>query len=319
MTSVVEFDFAGHKSRSIAAKEAAAAVAGGRNCWIDIDLGDPGSARSLLEQLGIDAPAIDRALADDGATRIANYDRCMHVSLQVVALAEGRIRLTRLDLLLTADVFITLHKGPVPELDQVRTVYERDFQKYARSISFMLYEVYDRLAEGYQRATRAMEAAARDFQSEIFGHVDDRVFAKVSRASQDLLLLRSALLDARDSLHRLSTRRSSKVSETTQPFLESLLGMLDRLLEDLGIAREILTESLGMYMGVASYRTNRVITRLTIISAFFLPLSFLAAVYGMNVEHNSRLDWAFTFPFFWTLAAVTCAGLFLYMRRRHWL
>jgi len=319
VTSIIEFDFAGRKSRSIRPDEAAASLSAGRSCWIDIDLGDPAEARELLERLGIDPPAIDRALTPGGSGRVKNYDRCMHVGLKAASLAGGRVRLGRLDLLLTPDLFITLHEGPLPEIDQVRAAYEKDFRKFAKSISFMLFEVFDRLAEGYLRTTRAMESAASDFQAEIFGPVDDRVFAKVSNSSRDLLLLRSALLDSRDSLHRLTTRRSSKVSESAQPFLESLLGMLDRLLQDLDIARDILTESLSMFMGLASYRTNRVVTRLTIISAFFLPLSFLAAVYGMNFDHSPRIQWAFNYPFFWALTFAISAGLFIFMRRRKWL
>ncbi len=183
----------------------------------------------------------------------------------------------------------------------------------------MLYEVFDRLADGYRRAIRATEADVEKFQSSIYGEVDDGIFNHVARANHDVLALRAALVSVQDILHKLATRKSPFVSESTQPSLENVLGALDRLDEDLGVARGVLAESLDLYISLVSHRTNRVVTRLTAVSMVFLPLTFLCGVYGMNFRTQPELQWKYGYLAFWMLALGIAGGLLWFMRRRKWL
>src|SRR5205085_8322900 len=138
------------------------------------------------------------------------------------------------------ELIVTLHRGQVDAIDQVEKAYQGDFERFAKSLGFMLYEIFDHLADGYRRAIRATEKEVERFQSRIFGEVDDEIFNHVAHANRDLLALRAALLAARDVLHQLATRKSPHVSETTQPALENVVSVLEALAADLAVAREIL-------------------------------------------------------------------------------
>jgi magnesium transporter len=171
------------------------------------------------------------------------------------------------------------------------------------------------LIDDYVRVQKKLEERVEELQLRLIGEVDERVFAEVSEIGVDLLHFRKVLIPARAVLTDLSTRKSIFVSEATQPFLANMVGTLERVLQDLMSDRDILSESLNLYMSMVGHRTNRVMNRLTVVSILFLPLSFLCGVYGMNFEILPELKWEFGYAYFWILAAAIVVGVVAFMRR----
>jgi magnesium transporter len=229
----------------------------------------------------------------------------------------GEVRTIHIDILIAQQFIVTLHRGPVDSIDLIRRTYQKDFEKFAKTLSFLLYEVFDHLIDGYRRGIRALEHDVERLQSRMFVEGAD-VFAEAGRVTRSLLTFRAVLVAARDVLHELATRRSSFVSDSCQPYLANLTGTLDRLGQDLAVEREVLSELVTISMGVLSQRTNHVVNRLTALSIIFLPLSFLAGVYGMNFDVLPGRQWEHSFWSFWLVCLVTALGLLAFMRWRRW-
>jgi magnesium transporter len=141
------------------------------------------------------------------------------------------------------------------------------------------------------------------------------VFVRVSRLGADLLHFRKVLLPTRATLADLSTRRTLVLSETTQRFLGNMVGSVDHLLQDMLVDRDILSESLNLYMSMVGHRTNKVMKKLTVVSVVFLPLTFLVGIYGMNFEVLPELKWHYGYAYFWALVALAVVGLLALLRR----
>lgn len=322
-TTVVEFDFAARVERKIPVSKAAAACAQGKDCWIDIDTLDPSGLEALLLDLGVNRFAIEEVLASQVGGRHDVYQDCLHVSVSVPRFDKGGLAFAHVDLVLGERFLITLHRGRVEFLETARRNYPVFFRRFAQSLGFLLFELFDQLIDAYRKALREIEEDVEEVQNSIFGAVDDKIFSRVSDVTQSLLQLRKTLLADRDVLHELAARRSSFVSETTQPFLANMVGTLDRLAGDLTVERETLAETLNLYLGIVSHRTNRIVNRLTIISAIFLPLTFLCGVYGMNfkTEHAlnmPELSWKYGYLAFWGLVVVISAGLLAFLKVKKW-
>jgi magnesium transporter len=129
------------------------------------------------------------------------------------------------------------------------------------------------------------------------------------------LHFRKVVLPARAVLTDLSTRKSLFISEATQPFLANMVGTLERVLQDLLVDRDILSNSLNLYMSMVGHRTNQVMKKLTVVSVVFLPLTFLCGVYGMNFRKLPELDWQWGYPAFWGAVAVI-VSVVVYVSRR---
>jgi magnesium transporter len=187
--------------------------------------------------------------------------------------------------------------------------------RFATTPSFLMYELWDHLIDDYLSVHHAFEDRVEQVQRALVGEVDEAVFQEASELSSDLLQLRKVLLPARAVLTELSTRKSAFVSEATQPFLGNMVGTIERVLQDVLVDRDILSDSLNNYMSMVAHRTNKVMGKLTVVSVIFLPLTFLCGVYGMNFEVLPELKLEWGYYGFWALAGVIVLGLIAFMRR----
>ncbi|MBI5517083.1 MAG: hypothetical protein HY909_25110 [Deltaproteobacteria bacterium] len=287
-----------------------------RYAWVDVDFSDPVAAMERLEPLKLcPREVLEEAFTADPATQLGRYDDCLHLTLTGCRLAGHSFTLERVDAVITERYLLTLHHGPAAFLEAVRKHHRADFARFAKSPSFLIYELWDHLIENYLGVQKRFEERVEALQHTLIGDVDDRVFSEVSELASDLLHLRKVVLPARSVLSELSTRRSLYVSEATQGFLANMVGTVERVLQDLLVARDILSGSLNLYLSRVSHRTNNVMTKLTVVSVIFMPLSFLCGVYGMNLTDIPEQHWAHAYPAFWGACALIVGGLLYFLKR----
>lgn len=318
MINVVEFDFASKSDRVADA----AALDGWRDkplyWWIDLVPEGAAETERLLRQLGVNEQVIEGVVGADVDGRYAVYEDCLYFSVTETTLRDGRLVTSLADVVLGPKFLVTVHRQPVGFLDHIRRTYREDFRQFAKTPGFLLYEIGDHLVDAYRRSLREFSAAVELVQASLFGPVDDAIFHKVSDLTTDLLAFRGIMRTSRELLHQLSTRRSPFIPETTQPFLATMAGTLDRLSDDLLTERDTLTESLNLYMGMVGHRTNRVMSRLTTLSIIFLPLSFLCGVYGMNLK-IPEAEWEHAYLAFWIGVSAIVGVLLWVMKRQKWI
>jgi magnesium transporter len=201
-------------------------------------------------------------------------------------------------------------------LDAVRQSYKSNFVRFASSPSFLLYELWDHLLDGYLRVQQLMEERVEQLQLALRSdEVTDELFTRISALGSDLLHFRKVVLPARAVLSDLSTRRSVLLSDTTRAFLANRVGTVEHVLQDLLVDRDILTEALNLHMSLVAHRTNKTMRKLTAVSVIFLPLSFLAGVYGTNFDALPELHWRYGYAYFWGVAVVLVILLLVALRR----
>jgi magnesium transporter len=313
----IALDFQHRREEHLDFDEVKRHIASGGRLWLDVNVRDPALARPVLQELGlISTEILEDALSNEPLTRLARFEDCIHLVVSGCRPKERDFDLERVDVLVGEGFFITLHVGPVLFLNDVLHNYRADFQRFAQSMSFLIYEVWDHLIDNYLAVQKLMEEQVEQVQAELREEdVDDTVFSRLSELGADLLHFRKVLLPSRAVLTDLSTRKSLFVSEATQPFLANMVGTVEHVLQDLLVDRDILSESLNLYMSMVSHRTNEVMKRLTVVSVIFLPLTFLVGVYGMNFD-IPELHWSFGYPLFWA-ATVVIVGALVWVLRRH--
>jgi magnesium transporter len=313
---VVELDFKTKQHRKISLGEMQASMDAGKFVWIDVDIAQSEEARKLLTQLNLCAPEIvEDAMSREPATQIARYDHYIHLLLSGCRLVGHKFDLERVDAMMGEHYLLMLHKGQPVFLEAVRRSYINDFVRFAQSPSFLLYELWDHLLENYLGVHKKFEERVEQLQAQLIGDVDDRVFSEASELGADLLHLRKVVLPARAVLTDLSTRKSPFVSEATQPYLGNMVGTIERVLQDVLVDRDILAGSLNNYMSLVAHKTNQVMSKLTVVSIIFLPLTFLCGVYGMNFDVIPELHMKHGYFGFWGIALTLVVGLVWFMRR----
>jgi magnesium transporter len=314
----VSLDFETRQDTPLERDEIGPAIRAGHAVWFDIEIHDAKAARkSLLELELISEDILEDALFNDPVTRIARFESYIHLVVAGCRPSASAFELERVDVVVGQNYVATLHRGPALFLSRVLRGYRADFQRYAKSLNFLLYEFWDTLIDNYLEVQKLMEERVDQLQNELRARVvSDKVFAQISELSADVLHLRKILLPTRTVLKDLATRRTLFVNEATQQFLANMVGTVETVLQDLLVDRDVLSGSLNLYMSMVSHRTNEVMKRLTVVSVIFLPLTFLVGVYGMNFEVLPELEWRYGYLYFWIVVLIIVGGLLWFLRRQ---
>ncbi len=317
LCSIVELDFKTKQHRKLTIDEFRQSIEEKKFVWIDVDIAHAEEFKKLIPKLeGLVAPEIvEDAMTREPATQIGRYEDYLHLVLSGCRLAGHKFDLERVDVMMGEFFMLTLHRGQPIFLEAVRKSYIADFIRFAQSPSFLLYEMWDCLIENYLSVHKKFEERVDEVQASLVGDVKETVFNEASELGSDLLHLRKVVLPARAVLADLSSRKSPFVSEATQPYLNNMVGTIERVLQDVLVDRDILSGSLNNYMSLVAHKTNKVMSRLTVVSIIFLPLTFLCGVYGMNFDILPELHWEYGYLYFWGAVAGVVVILLALMRK----
>ena len=319
MITLVAFDFAHKLEKILVPAEVPQARATGLFCWADVEGESVAAIQPLLASLGFPVAVVSEALQPDRPDTVDVFPDCLHFAVREARRVNDLLDIRTLDLLLNAHGLLIFHPQPAELITHIRQTYREDFRIFSQSPGFLLYEVTDHLIAGYRQTLLRFSEAVAQIQLKLFGEVDDAIFKQVAALTRDILTFRRILLAAREVLNELTSRRSPFISESSKPTLELMAGTLERLANDLTTERDVLAETLNLYMGMVSHRTSKLLRRLTMISIIFLPLTFLCGVYGMNFQYMPEIHWKYAYACFWLAVAGIIASLLFIMRRRKWL
>ena len=316
---IVAFDFEAKRERTLDERELPARPEPGIFYWLVAAPEEQARLQEWLLAVGV-SPALAPLLqAPQPEAHYELYEDAIHFTLAEVRTEGAALKSGALGFLLGENFLAALVPPPSAVLEKIQRIYRDDFRKFARSSGFLLYELGSHLLESYRRVFQHYTAEAERLQLRLFGEITDGIFAEVADLTGDILAFRRTVLSARDLFNDLATRKSAFVPESTQPSLDILSDRMERLGADVAGVRSVLNETLNLYMGMVSHRTNRVVSRLTVFSMIFLPLSFLAGVYGMNFAVLPELQWRYSYLVFWAVVAIFVAAFVVYVRRKKWI
>lgn len=316
MPSAIAFNFENRIDRDIQLDEVPAALKDGDFCWINLTGVEISRKGEFHELLGIPNEGIE----DSGSIRFAAQKDCIQFTLVDTKLVDGKFQKTPVTIYFGHHFMLSIHANPAEFVTGTLNACRENFRNIALSPGFLLFELADHLTQNYTNLVQSLATKTQEIESELFNEDnDDRIFTVVASLIRSILEFYKVIVSSREVLHDLATRLSPFIPETTQPYLEKKAALLDRLSVDVTTEREVLSESLHLYMGIVTHRTNALLTRLTIVGTLFLPLTFIAGVYGMNFRVMPELDWKYGYLTFWIVASSTAVGLTAYMQRKKWL
>jgi len=319
MVTAIEFNFRTKEEREIELTALSTNPGPDIYYWVRGESSDQEELQRWMDRLLPDShPDLGR-LDQEEETLVYLTSDFLTFSLAETHFTDGLFSTEPLRLILGHRFLLTSSASNSPIIRLVLGRYRQDFLKFARSPGFLLFEIIDMLCLNHQKTYRAFESVIDRLQTVLFEHVDKRIFVRVARTMKQMLLFHFAIVDNREIISSVATRKSLFVTETTQPHLDTKADLLGRLGADLSTQRDVIADTLNLYVGFVSHETNHIINRLTIISLIFLPLTFLVGVYGMNFKYMPELDWIYGYPSFWVAAVTIVISLLVYFRYKKWL
>lgn len=187
-----------------------------------------------------------------------------------------------------------------------------------RQADYLLYALLDVIIDSYFSLIDDVATRQEALEDEIALDPNEDINPRIRDCKKDLNTLRKAIYPLRDAVGSMHRIDHNLIDETTKPFLNDVHDHLVQLAEMVETYRELNTELRDLYMGSLSNRMNEVMKVLTMISTIFIPLSFLAAVYGMNFQVLPELQWEHGYFFFWMISGGLAISMIFYFRHRKW-
>jgi magnesium transporter len=222
---------------------------------------------------------------------------------------------------ITAKALITFQEDV--EGDSLEPVRERLRQNRGRirhaGPDYLLYELLDAVIEGYFPLLESYGDVLDDLDQEAPYPQIGRKLTEIHRLRTDLLHLRRVIWPHRDALQSLLRGGHKQISTETLLYLRDCYDHVAQLIDILEIYRENCTDLRDFFYSKLSNRTNEIMRMLTIISTLFLPMTFIAGVYGMNFDNIPEFHWKYGYPFSLALMAAVGLGFTGFFWRRGWL
>ena len=185
---------------------------------------------------------------------------------------------------------------------------------------YLLYVLIDAIVDHYYAIIETMGNKVEDLEDQLFdGISQDQITNQIQALKREVLKVRRAIFPLREIINRIEKHESDLIEEKTLRYFSDVYDHLIQISETIDIYREMIWGLMDMYMTTISNRMNEIMKVLTIMSAIFIPLTFIAGIYGMNFEHIPELKMENGYFFVWGLMLIIFIGMMYYFKRKKWL
>jgi magnesium transporter len=296
--------------------------------WINVDsLSDMRVIHALATKYELHPLAIEdllhlrqRAKVDAYGGDESDLQARLFIVVRMLELTGDRLRSDQVSMFLGHNTVLTFQQEPGDVWDPIRQrIQTKGSRLRVSDASFLAYSLLDAIVdqffpilEHYGERMDALETAILD------GPPRDSL-DQIHSIKRDLLGLRSVAWPMRELVLALQRDPHECVSDVTRLYLRDLQDHVVQVIEITETFRERASDLTDSYMSKVSNRMNEVMKVLTVIGTIFIPLTFLAGVYGMNFRHFPELDLGWAYPAFWITCATLAGIMLLFFRRKGWL
>ena len=312
--------FDGSRPVSAALDEARAAIGRAALVWIDADARTP-ELEALLGQLQVHPLTVEDVFETRSSPKIEDFGRYLYSLAHAVRVPpEGPAQLSESELdIVIGEGWVFTHHAPglaAPALVREELLRLGTVLTPAK----LAHRLLDRLVDDAMPAMDAFDDAVEALEQQALSRIPRRdTVARVVELRAALHRFRKTAVHQREMLLRLARGEFQRIPAEELPFFRDVFDHASRIVDLLDDARELLGGALEAHLSMVSNRLNEIMKVLTMIATVFLPVSFIAAVYGMNFEHMPELHWRFGYPAAWIVMLLIGTSLLVWFKRRGWM
>lgn len=292
--------------------------------WIDIEgLHDTRLLAKFGEHFGLHPLVLEDILNTHQRPKLEEYENYFYIVARMLMAGKtpaDPVHSEQVSFILGKHFLITFQEIPGDVFDPARQRVEQGLGKSRRmGPDYLLYALLDAVVDNYFVLLQSLAERIETVEESIVEQPKRGDLDSVHRLRRELLYMRRGVWPLRDVVASLDRSDSPLVADGTNVYLRDLHDHVVQVMDAIENFRDVLMSLQDLYMSAISNRTNEIIRVLTIISTIFVPLTFLAGVYGMNFHYFPELAWKWGYFGFWAVSLVLVVVLFGFLRRRDWL
>lgn len=291
--------------------------------WIHVTgLHEVNRIGALMEAFGIHPLIQEDVLNTDHRPKAEDHDTYIFITLKEVIDASGEemLAVRQFSLLLFPNLVMSFQEGPSKTLEPVLArILAGKGQLRKRGSDYLAWVLLDAIVDHYFLALNELEAHAEKLEEEVIAETDNRHAGSIHAFKQDVSTLHRQIRPTRDVIAAVQRSDSELFQRQNHVFYSDLY---DHILHAVGMMEMLKEAASGLrdyHLAAVSYRMNEVMKVLTAFATIFLPLTFLAGIYGMNFDFMPELQVWWAYPALWAVFVAVTLVMVLYFKRKSWL
>ena len=292
--------------------------------WINIDgVHDMAVIEKLGEHFRIHPLTLEDVVNTSQRPKMEEFDDYLYVVVKMLQHDDaGRVRAEQVSLVVGANFLISFQEAEGDVFDAVRERIRKGQGRIRRGGSaYLAYALVDCVVDNYFLLLEQLSEKIETLEGRLYDAVDDgtRLLHEIYHLKQEMIFLRKQVWPTRETLSQLTKAENPLVPEKTKVFFTDVYDHLVQALEIIDSLHAVLASLQDLYLSMTGQRMNEVMKVLTIIATIFIPITFVAGIYGMNFAFMPELNWRWGYFAVWGLFAAITAGMLVYFKRRKWL
>lgn len=294
----------------------------GMNLWINVDGLDQ---IEVIEKLGsyfkIHPLTLEDVLNTGQRPKMEDYDSYIYTVLKMMLLDTEMedILIDQVSIIIGPGYILSFQEREGDVFDPLRERLKNPNSRLRKAgVDYLAYGLIDAVIDNYFLILEHFGEKIEYLEDELVRDPNPSTLKTVQKYKRDMILLRKSVWPLRELISGLQKVESELIKETTQIYLRDLYDHTIQVIDSIEAFRDILSSMVDVYLSSISNRMNDIMKVLTIIATIFIPLTFVAGVYGMNFDYMPELRWRWGYPVVMMSMALIGIIMFLYFKKRRW-
>jgi magnesium transporter len=290
--------------------------------WINIDgLHDTELFSALGKELSLHPLLLEDILDTGQRPKLELYPDHLLIILKMITWneGEGKIDFEQISFIMGEHYIISWqeHKGDV--FEHVRQRIRNDKSRIRKSgTDYLLYSLLDAIIDNYYLMLSNLGDTIESIEAELVDDPSQDLLTAIHSLKRDVLFLRKSIWHLRSVISNLNRIDSPAITPEVITYMRDLHDNTVQVIDTIETYREIISGLLDIYLSSLSNRMNQVMKVLTIFAAIFIPLTFIAGVYGMNFHYLPELSWKYAYPVWWLIVIAISSIMIIFFKKKNW-
>lgn len=291
--------------------------------WINVNsLDDIDAIEFIGKGLSIHHLIIEDIFNINQMVKLDEYDGCLFMVMKLIDFdtKSSTISTEHVCVLLKDNYVVTFTQTNTRVFDAVKQIIIDGKHNIRKSgADYLCYELIDTVVDTYFTVVDNLGDATDDIENELMTIASKSTVDRIYFIKKELVFLRKSVYPLRELIGRFTKLGSEIISTETVVYLRDVYDHLIQIVDTLEIYQDIMSNMMDTYLSTINNRTNEIMKVLTVFMAFFIPLTFLTGVYGMNLKNIPEANFDFSYYIFWVVCIIISLFMFRYFRRKKWL
>ncbi len=296
--------------------------------WLDVEGHDVGLITALGQRLSIHPLALEDVINVGQRTKSEDFESAIFVVLDHFFIDgdNGAVGKEQISLVVQPDVVLSVRERRSDLFEPIRARLRLGKPRIrGGGTGYLAYALIDTVVDHIFPVLESIGDSMEDIEASLLDRPDPEDVAALHELRSQLLVIRKSVWPLRDMLSGLYRSSEDFFNDETRLYLRDVVDHATMAVDIVETLREMVSSLMDLYLSSVSNRMNEIMKVLTIIATIFIPLSFVAGLYGMNFDPSvsplnmPELGWYWGYPFALGVMAVVALGLLVFFRRRGWL